>query len=1081
MKKYIQQSSTFCRLCFFTLLILCSLNIAAQNPEQKTTIRLQNVSVKDLIKYVENNTTFTAVYRDVLVDDKKDITVNEVDKPLSFILRKHLEPRGLRVIFNKGVLIITRSTVENTTVSTPKLKKISGLVTDDKGDPIIGASVVLKGSNTGTVTSINGDFSIEGTFKSVITVSYVGYKQVSIPVESQDNIRIVLQENNKELDEIIVVGYGVQKRSDLTGAISSITSEKINMTPSTNIGELIRGSASGVKVTLSSAAPGGSSSILIRGRRSLSGANNPLFIVDGVPMGTIDDINSNDIASLEVLKDASSQSIYGARAANGVILITTKRGVSGKLKVDYTSYVAQQTIKRNFELYNGEEWMAYRREAFLNGSNPNVSNSLTDEIMASGKFVDWEQEMIHPAFQHKQDISIQTGTEQTKYSLGLGYYSQLGMIETSGFDRLTGRLNIDHKLTKNITLGSNISYTKSWRNSADGSFNSFITTPPVAKIFNDDGSMRLDVTGLGETHTNPLWNINNAESLTEAENTLINFFTDWKILKGLSYRLNASLISRTERDNIYKGMLNTAAKTLGGKASIQNDFYSEYLLENIFNYTKEFNENNRIDATMMQSVNVIQSKTVGITGSGFANDDLSYHGISTANEFGTPTWYKSDRKLISYMGRLRYSLLNRYLFTASVRIDGSSVFGVNNKFGYFPSGAFAWRINNEQFMADVKWLSNLKLRLSYGQVGNQGISPYQTLGLADRHINEFGNDNKQVGYLPGPQLTNPNLKWETSTTTNTGVDFGIFNQRISGSIELYSTQTKDMLVERSISQTLGYSSQLVNIGQVENKGIEISVSALAIDRDKFSWTINGSFSANRNKLIAITGQKDENGKPVDDINNNWFIGQPISVYYDYQFDGIWQKGDDIANSAMKSASPGSIKVKDINEDEKIDDKDRGIILRDPLWFGSIGNTLKFRSFDLAMDMYFSYGGIIRNPYLSDFSFGGDLTGKRNGLKRDYWTENNPSTTSPAPNSAQPPAYLTSLSYQDASYFRIRNITVGYTIPVNISQKISLERLRVYATVTNLFTYSKVYSYSPEQNPGAYPEAHTALLGLNVSF
>jgi len=1062
------------------ILLSLFLTVFALNTSaQKVTLSFQNETFEKVLSSIKQQTGLLLIFSEQLVDLNRKVSIDVNSIQVEDALKQLLKGTNLSFeIKNNKLYLIEKKTSEKSD-SNSKQKKVTGLVTDSKGVPIIGA--IVKGTSSGTVTDINGMFSIDTDINSQIQVSYIGYTSQVIKIDDKSIYNLTLIEKANSLDEVVVVGYGVQKKSDLTGSISSITSEKLNLTPSSNLGEMIRGAAPGVLVTLNSAAPGGSSKILIRGRRSLSGENNPLYIVDGVPMGNIDDMNSNDISSVEVLKDASSQSIYGARAANGVILITTKRGLTGKLKVEYNSYVAQQTIKRNFELYNGEEWMAYRREAFLNGANPNVSNSLTDEIMVSGQFIDWEKEMIQPAIQQKHDISIQTGTEQTKYSLGLGYYSQLGMIATSSFDRLTGRLNIDHKLTKSISIGSNISYTKSWKNSADGTFNSFITTPPVAKIYNEDGSMRQDVTGLGETHTNPLWNMNNAESLTEAENTLINLFADWKIIKGLSYRVNASLISRSERDNIYKGILNTASNSVGGKASIENDFYTEYLLENIFNYENQINDNNRLDATLMQSVNYIQSKIVGISGSGFANDDLSYHGISTANEFGTPTWAESERKLLSYMGRVRYSLLNRYLFTASLRIDGSSVFGESNKFGYFPSGAFAWRINNEKFLIDAKWLSNLKLRISYGQVGNQGISPYQTLGLTDRYINEFGNDNKQVGYLPGSELTNPNLKWETSTTSNIGLDFGFFNQRITGSVELYNTQTKDMLVERSISQTLGYSTQLVNIGQVENKGLEISLSALAIDVKDFSWTVNGSFSANRNKIVSITGEKDSKGNPIDDVNNNWFIGKPINVYYDYQFDGIWQKDDDIANSAMKDASPGSIKVKDVDDSGKIDDKDRIIIKRDPLWYGSLGNTVKFKGLDLAVDCYVSYGGKIRNPYLSDFNLGGDLTGKRNGLRRDYWTENNPSNTCPAPNSAQPPAYLTSLSYQDASYFRIRNITLGYTLPRNISKKITLERLRVYTTITNIFTYSKVYSYSPEQNPGAYPEAHTALFGLNVSF
>jgi len=420
------------------------------------------------------------------------------------------------------------------------------------------------------------------------------------------------------------------------------------------------------------------------------------------------------------------------------------------------------------------------------------------------------------------------------------------------------------------------------------------------------------------------------------------------------------------------------------------------------------------------------------------------------------------------------------MFTAAIRVDGSSVFGANNKYGYFPSGAFAWRLSEEPFMKNADWLNNLKFRLSYGQVGNQGISPYTTLGLTDKYYTEFGSVMK-IGYLPGSDLSNPNLKWETSTSGNIGLDYGLFDGKIQGSFELYDTQTTDLLVYRSLSQTSGYSSQLVNLGHVQNRGIEATLSVTPIEKKDFSWTMNLTFYTNENTIKKIDGMLDESGKPKDDVNNKWFIGQPMNVYYDYVFDGIWQTSDDVANSHMPNAKPGSIKIKNVLEDDKITIDDRVIMERDPEWIGTFGTSFKYKNFDLTADLYYSHGGIMHNTYLTTFDTGGDLTGKRNGIKRNYWTADNPSNDAPAPNMMQAPAYINSLGYQDATYIRLRNVSFGYQIPKSIVGKIGADQVRIYSTLTNFWTKTDIQAYGPEQDPGDYPEPRTALIGLNVTF
>lgn len=1073
-------------VCLFA--VLSSFELHARGG-QEITVNLENVTVLEVLKCIEKDTDYAFFYNNADVDVSRKVTVHLDKVPVSEVIGVILP--GYECQFeNNKVLLVKARIAEVSQKKSSGPVELTGVIKDSAGEPLVGASaLVLMGDKPyGAIADLDGKFSLvlpSSPSDENIVFSFTGFKDEVLPIGERSHFEITMKEDFQMLEKVIVVGYGTQRRSDVTGAIASVTSEQLNATPTISVGEMLRGAAAGVHVSLGSAEPGGSSSVLIRGRRSLSGDNAPLYIVDGVPMSGIDDINSNDIESMEILKDASSQSIYGARAANGVILITTKRGKEGKLKVSYNGYVAIQDINRNFEFYNGAEWAAYRKEAYWNAYGTyDETDCFSDHMLDSfysGEWVDWESLMISKAVQHKHDVFVQSGTDKTKYAFGIGGYFQDGMVPNSGFDKVSARLNIDHKICKAVSLGANISYSRAWKQSADGSFNLFVTMPPLAKVYEDDGvTLRKDVTEAGESHFNPLWNINNAESRTETDRLLINLFGDWKIIKGLTYRLNASLSSRSVDSGSYLGINHTTGQNTQGKATITRSANFDYLLENILTYSTEFQGGHSFDATLMQSVNYITWKSVSNSATGFSNDDLSYHAISSAVEHGVPTYELSERKMLSYLARARYNYKDRYLFTAAVRVDGSSVFGPNNKYGVFPSASFAWRVNEENFMRNAEWISNLKLRASFGQVGNQGISPYTTLGLADKYMYEFGT-YPMVGYLPDTSLPNPNLKWETSTSTNLGLDFGFFYGRIGGSFEFYNTDTTDLLVNKSLSESTGYKSQLVNMGRVNNRGVEVTLNLLPIKNKKVEWNVDLTFAKNWNKIVKIDGSVDENGKPKNDINNNWFIGEPMNVYYAYQFDGIWQLNDDISSSHMPDAKPGAIKIKDANGDGKLDDTDRVIMYRDPKWIGTLSTGISYWGFDLSAELYVSYGGTRYNSYLTDFNQGGDMTAKRNGVRRNYWTTNNPSNEAPAPNMIQAPAYITSLGYQDASFVRLRNVQIGYNFPQKLIRKAAMQSLRLYATFTNVWTYTKVIGYGPEQTPGSYPEPRTMLFGLNVSF
>lgn len=1072
----------------FLLCLVCSLVLSegyAQN--RNISLRVKNAPLSEVFATIEQQSGYTFFYSDKIVNTSRRVTIDAQGEDVLVTLGKIFENDNIKCSIIDGNIVLEEGAEpkQPTSVASAKSNHFVGYVVDKNGEPVIGATIIsLSNMANATIVDVNGRFELAVAKGEKLELSCVGYAS-QIITAGKSGEKFTLKEDFQMLEEVIVVGYGTQRRSDVTGAIASVSTEKLNATPTTSLGEMLRGAAAGVHVTLGSAEPGGTSSVLIRGRRSLSGDNAPLYIVDGVPMSSIDDINSNDIESMEILKDASSQSIYGARAANGVILITTKRGQVGKLKVSYSGYAAVQDINRNFEFYNGEEWAYYRAEAYYNayGSFDTKSclTGLMLDVFESGEWVDWEKLMISKAFQQKHDVLVQSGNDKTKYAFGIGAYTQDGMVLNSGFEKVSGRLNIDHKITKNISMGANLSFSRAWKQSTDGSFNSFVTMPPLAKVYEDDGvTLRKDVTLAGESHFNPLWNINNADSRSQTDRLLINLFADWKIAPGLSYRLNTSLSERNVDSGSYLGINHTTGATTQGKATLSQSDYFDYLVENILNYSTKIGDDHKIDATLMQSVNYITWKSLGITGTGFSNDDLSYHAIGSAIEHGVPTYQLSERKMLSLLGRVRYNYKDRYLFTAAVRVDGSSVFGPGNKYGVFPSASFAWRVNEEEFMKNMEWISNLKFRLSYGQVGNQGISPYTTLGLADKYMYEFGT-YPMVGYLPDTTLPNPNLKWETSTSTNIGIDFGFIGGRIGGSVELYNTDTTDLLVAKSLSQSTGYSSQLVNMGRVNNRGVEVTLNLVPVKTKDFEWNVDVTFAKNKNEIVRIDGSLDENGQPKNDVNNNWFIGEPMNVYYDYAFDGIWQLDDDIASSHMPDAKPGAIRVKDASGDGKLDDKDRVIMYRDPEWIGTLSTGIFYKGFDVRAELYVSAGGTRYNSYLTSFNQGGDMTGKRNGVRRNYWTANNPSNEAPAPNMTQAPAYITALGYQDASFVRLRNVQIGYNFPKKVTKALSMQSLRMYATLTNIWTMTDVIGYGPEQNPGSYPEPRTVLFGVNVSF
>ena len=1002
-------------------------------------------------------------------------------------------------------------------------KKLSGTVTELKADgtssPLVGVNVILKGTTTGTVTDAKGKFSIEAPSTGTLVFSSIGYTTVEIKVGNRTTLSIQMKEDAQMLEDLVVVGYGVQRRSDVTGAVTSIKPEEMKIYPTNNVSEMLRGKAAGVFVRGTSGRPGDTPSITIRGERSLgSGGNAPLYIIDGAPATATEfaAINGADIASLEILKDAAAQAVYGSRAANGVILVTTIRGQKGKPTVKFRSMWSWQDLWRNFDFYSPEEYYNLRAEAQAhdkeNGLPTRVDPStltptdvLTDNMMerayAAGRSTDWEKLMFQTALSQKYDLSISGGTDKMRIAASMGYVDQDGMVVTgSGYQRANVRVNVDYDVYKWLSVGFNSSFIKSKKEKESGNFTDHITRSPYAMPFDEYGNIQEYINDSGDK--NPFYLAERIKNDVHADITRLNGFIDIKPFKGFSYRFNAAYYNRYQEEGSYK----KADYTGGGAAgSISHSKSFNYVVENIFNYKVPFkNKNHSMNVTALQSWERTYTTGLGYASNNVPVDSFWWDMIADG-EVTSKTRSVSEHILLGFMGRIQYGFKDRYLLNVIVRRDGSSRFGPRNRWGTFPSVAGAWRISEEPFMKKANFISNLKLRVSYGIVGNQdGIGNYETLGTTTDYKMEFG-DNFIMGYLPGNSLPNPALKWESTASTNFGLDFGFFDNRLTGTVEYYLTRTKNLLVSRQINSVLGYTGMMDNLGKTSTNGVDITLNGDIIRNNKMNWSIGTNFTLYRNKILKIDGKTDENGNPVNDITNGWFIGQPKNIYYVYQSDGIFQEsdfniingkwvlkptidsdGDGIPDKTIERTDlvePGKIKIVDRNGDGKITADDRYIVPRAPKFIMSLFTNFNFKGFDLYMEWYGVYGRKIKNAYLYDSNSGGSLQGKQNGIKVNYWTPENPSGNFPRPSYNSNTTYQTNsdLVVQDASYIRLRTLSVGYTVPSRLTQKIKIQNLRVYCTFSNLFTSTKFLSYSPENTAAAYPEPRQYAFGIDLSF
>ncbi|WP_205461995.1 TonB-dependent receptor [Mangrovibacterium lignilyticum] len=1088
---------------FLLVAIIQVMGLESYSQETKLTLNYQSTSLKQVLSKIENETNFYFLYSSEVIDVERKVDVDVDNENITEVLDMILKSNGIHYeIKGRQILLSEEGSKNNFWESSQQTVTVKGNVTDSSGAPLPGVTVLVKGTTQGVITDFDGNYTLNNVASNATLVfSFVGMESKEVQVNGLNSINVTLDQSTIGLEEVVAVGYGIQKKSDVISSVTSVKADELVKTTSSDLGEMLRGKAAGVLISTADASPGSSSTIQIRGKRSINGGNEPLVIVDGVQVSSLNDVNPNDIASMEVLKDAAAQAIYGARASNGVILITTQRGKEGKIQINFSGYSGVQTLQKHFDTYSGDEFIEYKREAFRasNGGvflpDDQVFSASELETIASRDYINWEDKIINSnANITNGDISVSAGTEKTKIYSSFNFFRQEGLIKGSDYNRGQIRLNLDQTISDWLKVGINTSYQISnkdnpgvaYTDDAGSMLLRSITTSPLGQVYNEDGSLKIHPSDVQDSF-NPLLDLNEIINTTEDKRDIINVFFDLKPFKGFNYRFNASRTTINRKSIIYNSSKSLLGIQAGGQGlgSITYDENKSWQLENIFNYDFDFsNEDHSLNLTFVQSVLNTQTYYLTNEAKNFPNDNLGIYAISAAGTNQT-TIGGLERNLVSFVGRAQYNFAGKYYLSASMRADGSSVFGANNKWGYFPAVGAGWNVHHEDFMTN-SGIDILKLRASYGSVGNEGIEPYQSLStLVPRDY--IINGAKTGGLLPGASLPNPDLKWETSTTLNLALDYGILDNRLHGTVEFYNTRTKDLLVDRALEAVTGYAVSKTNVGEIENQGIEASFNADIIKKKDFTLSAGFVINSNRNKIISLYGEdKDGDGKEDDDVANRWFIGKPIDAYYDYKMIGIFSSQEQIDNSNTPNAELGDIQVWDRDpSDGDLNADDRVITSQTPDWYGTFTLNMEYKNIDFSMSLYTVQGVTKFNPFLVDYQTGGNPRGILSGVKVNYWTPENPTGDRPRPLEARGRRFMdlgnVTAGLEDASFFRLQNVTLGYTLPKKIIDKWSLSKFRVYVTGQNLITVTDFQSFSPENNAYSYPESISVTAGIQVGF
>ena len=965
------------------------------------------------------------------------------------------------------------SAATESVASVQQTKQATGQVSDSQG-PLIGATVMEKGTNNGTVTDFNGNFSLSVKPGATLVVSYVGY--VSQEIKAGDNVRVNLKEDGHVVNEVVVIGYGTQRREAVTGSVANIGGEKLNQIAATNAAQALQGRVAGVLMTQTSSKPGAEMQIRIRGQRSLTASNDPLIVLDGIPfMGQLSDINPADIKSMDILKDASATAIYGSRGANGVIIITTVKGAQGTpAKVTYNGYVSFKKVFHKYPMMDGPKFSKMRQIAGL------YQNSL-DESESTN--TDWQDLYYQTGVSYNHDLSVAGGTNGGSYSFGAGYYKDESVVPTEGYDRVSIRGNFDQTVGKYFRFGlsTNNSYRKT---QGVNNMYAVLCSSPLSSPYDENGNLKrynslpaddqVVVTKETVERDKDVW-LSENKGIGSYNTLFAEVKCPW--IEGLSYRINVGLNFRSSKSGSFTGTgINNKDANAVNSGSVYENQTRNWAVENLLTYDHTFAEKHNLNVVAMYSAEQTTYEQSGASAQEIPADYFQYYALDKATGQANLTGYNYWQSgLISWMGRVMYSYDNKYMISAALRSDASSRLAKGHQWHTYPAVSAGWNIARESFMENLTWIDNLKFRVGYGETSNQSINPYSTLGgLAIRNYN-FGNGtNYKAGYYVN-SLPNPELGWEYSKTWNFGLDFSFFNGRLSGSFEYYTQKTNDILLSVKLPDTSGVSSYTGNIGKTQNKGWEFSLNGIIIDnKNGWNWEAGINFYQNRNELVELASGADR------DEGNLWFVGHPIDVIYDYEYQGLWQAGEEAAMNILEpGGNAGMIKVKytgdyDANglPTRQIDASDRQIMSMEPDLVGGFNTTVGYKGFDLTVIGSFQIGGKLISAIHSSNGYLNMLTGRRNNLDVDYWTPENTGAKYPKPGGIQSgdnPKYGSTLGYFNAGYLKFRAITLGYNFQnIKAVKDLGISRLRLYATVQNPFVL-----FSPFNNEsGLDPETNS---------
>ena len=1094
---------------------------------KRISIPKEQMDLRRALDQISRVAKVRITYNSQLIPKSKQAELYANDERLEEVLNRLLTPVGVSyVILNKQIVLRRapdggQSHQPGGEVRAPVTdRKLTGTVQDENKEPLPGVSIVVKGSTSGTITTADGKFEIDlPDGSNTLVFSFVGYLSQEVVVGTQSVLNVTLSVDNKTLEEIVVVGYNRVKKSDLTGAVISVGADEIKKRPVANVLQAIEGRAAGVDVT-SNERPGEMGSIRIRGNRSLSAGNSPLYVVDGIPLaaGGIETINPNDIESIDILKDASATAVFGSRGANGVVLVTTKQGKSGKLSMNYIGTATIENMQDRTEMMNSGQYIEFRRNAYRRAGNYPATPTLQDDQRIFGgdanawanvakgwvngtwngslvPTTDWTGMTLKTGVTQDHTLNLSGGTDKIKAYGSIGYLFQDGTQLGQDFERFNSKFSVELMPVKWLKFGGSINGTFSLQNYGFATSN--VTGPgnlyfaaqgmlPYAVPFDEAGN-RINLPGGDINILNPIgedkYNVNERKVLR----TLGVLYAEVNLLKGLKYRVNFGPDFYNLRNGRWmnKNSINRGGGEPGSTnyAQLNQTSRFSWTLDNLLYYDRVFAEKHTVGLTLLQSASANLSETSSMTATNLPWDSQKWHQLNSVSALDAFNTGLTESQLVSYMARVNYGFNNKYMLTASIRWDGASQLAAGNKWDFFPSAALAWNIDQEEFLKSAGWIGLLKTRIGFGSTGNAAISPYQTKGAIETLYYTWGS-SVQAGYVSSDaSLANPvamanrNLGWEHTTQWNWGIDFEFFKRRLSGTLDLYRSRTTDLLLLRSIPSIVGYVSTWDNIGETSNKGIDLTLTTSNVRTKDFEWSSTLNFSTNRDRIEKLS-----NGTN-DDLGNLWFIGQRLSVYYDYVKEGIWQNTPEDQAEIEKfnvnghSFRPGDIRVADLNGDYKIDaNNDRRIVGNSsPRWTFGFNNNFSYRNWDLAVFMFGRWGFTI--PTGSEA-----LQGRFAQRVVDYWTPSNPTNDYPSPNynSAAGDPFRSSMNYQDGSFIKVRNISLGYTLPGSLAGKLKMTNCRIYAQMHNPgLLYSNISWIDPDLGGSTFNRGF--VLGLNVGF